>query len=123
MAKGKDKAEKGKKAKPAKGKAEVSETAIRVSAHPRATYSIARLKGFGGLFGLLLVGLLSWRAGLPAVDAALRGLIGGVVAYLICWAVGVQVWRHLVMAEAAAAAEVVRKRREAARAALEAEGA
>jgi hypothetical protein len=123
MAKGKDKAEKGKKAKPPKGKAEVSETAIRVSAHPRATYSIARLKGFGGLLGLLLVGLLSWRAGLPAVDAALRGLVGGVVAYLICWAVGVQVWRHLVMAEAAAAAEVVRKRREAARAALEAEGA
>ena len=118
--KGKDKAAKGKKPK---GKAEVSETAIRVSAHPRATYSIARLKGFGGLLGLLLVGLLSWRAGLPAVDAALRGLIGGVVAYLICWAVGVQVWRHLVMAEAAAAAEVVRKRREAARAALEAEGA
>jgi len=123
MAKGKGKAEKGKKAKLRKGKAEISETAIRVSAHPRAAYSIARLKGFGGLFGLLLVGLLSWRAGLPAVDAALRGLIGGVVAYLICWAVGVQVWRHLVMAEAAAAAEVVRKRREAARAALEAEGA
>ena len=121
MAKGKDKAGTGKKAKPPKGKAEVSETAIRVSAHPRATYSIARLKGFGGLFGLLLVGLLSWRAGLPPVDAALRGLIGGVVAYLVCWAVGVQVWRHLVMAEAAAAAEVVRKRREAARAALEAE--
>ena len=119
--KGKDKAAKGKKTK--KGKPEVSETAIRVSAHPRATYSIARIKGFGGLFGLLLVGLLSWQAGLPAVDAALRGLVGGVVAYLICWAVGVQVWRHLVMAEAAAAAAVVRKRREAARAALEAEGA
>jgi hypothetical protein len=119
--KGKGKAEKGKKAK--KGKPEVSETAIRVSAHPRATYSIARIKGFGGLFGLLLVGLLSWQAGLPAVDAALRGLAGGIVAYVVCWALAVQVWRHLVMAEAAAAAEVVRKRREAARAALEAEGA
>jgi hypothetical protein len=115
----KAKAEKGKKGK--KGKAEVSETAIRVSAHPRAQYSIARLKGFGGLFGLLLVGLLSWRAGLPAVDAALRGLAGGIVAYLVCWALAVQAWRHLVMAEAAAAAEVVRKRREAALAAREAE--
>jgi hypothetical protein len=114
--KGKGKAEKGKKAK--KGKPEVSETAIRVSAHPRATYSISRIKGFGGLLGLLLVGLLSWRAGLPAVDAALRGLVAGLVAYLVCWALAVQVWRHLVMAEAAAAAEVVRKRREA-RAALE----
>jgi hypothetical protein len=119
--KGKGKAEKGKKAK--KGKPEVSVTAIRVSAHPRATYSIARIKAFGGLFGLLLVALLSWQGGLPPVDAALRGLVGGVVAYLVCWALAVQVWRHLVMAEAAAAAEVVRKRREAARAALEAEGA
>jgi hypothetical protein len=119
--KGKGKAEKGKKAK--KGKPEVSATAIRVSAHPRATYSIARIKAFGGLFGLLLVALLSWQGGLPPVDAALRGLVGGVVAYLVCWALAVQVWRHLVMAEAAAAAEVVRKRCEAARAALEAEGA
>ena len=119
----KDKAPKKAK-QPKKPKAAaVSATAISVSAHPRASYSIRRTKGFGGLLGLLLVGLLSWRAGLPAVDAALRGLVGGVVAYLICWAVGVQVWRHLVMAEAAAAAEVVRKRREAARAALEAEGA
>jgi hypothetical protein len=119
MAKDKTKtmdAAKGKKAK--KGAGEVSETAIRVSAHPRATYSISRIKGFGGLLGLLLVGLLSWRAGLPAVDAALRGLVAGLVAYLVCWALAVQVWRHLVMAEAAAAAEVVRKRREA-RAALE----
>jgi hypothetical protein len=114
--KAKAKAEKGKKAK--KG-AEVSETAIRVSAHPRATYSISRVKGFGGLFGLLLVGLLSWRAGLPPVDAALRGLAAGIVAYVVCWALAVQVWRHLVMAEAAAAAEVVRQRRQAALAALD----
>jgi hypothetical protein len=108
-----DKAKKGKKG------AEVSETAIRVAAHPRAAYSIARIKGYGGLIGLLLMTFLSWRAGLPAIDAALRGLVGGVAAYFACWALGVQVWRHLVMAEAAAAAEVVRKRREAARAALE----
>jgi hypothetical protein len=112
-------AKKGKKDKKGKG-AEVSETAIRVSAHPRATYSIARLKGYGGLVGLLLVTFLSWRAGLPPVDAALRGLVGGIAGYFVCWGLAVQVWRHLVMAEAAAAADVVRKRREAARAALEA---
>jgi hypothetical protein len=115
MAKGNEKAAK----KGRKGKGEVSETAIRVSAHPRATYAISRAKGFGGLLGLVLVSWLSWRAGLPPVDALLRGLVGGVVAYMICWALAVQVWRHLVMAEAAVAAEVVRKRREAAAAALE----
>jgi hypothetical protein len=106
-----------KKGKKGKGKPEVSPTAISVSAHPRAAYSISRLKGYGGLFGLLLVAFLSWRAGLPAVDAALRGLVGGIVAYVVCWALAVQVWRHLVLAEAAAAAEVVRRRREAALAA------
>jgi hypothetical protein len=124
MAKDKDKAKgKGKGKKAGKGKPEVSETAIRVSAHPRAVDSIARIRAFGGLVGLLLVGLLSWRAGLPPVDAALRGLVGGVAAYMVCWALAVQVWRHLVMAEAAAAAEVVRKRHEAARAAAESAGA
>jgi uncharacterized membrane protein YccC len=118
MAKDKKDAGKAKKAKKGKG-AEVSETAIRISAHPRATYSIARLKAFGGMFGLVLVTFLSSRAGLPPVDAALRGLVAGVAGYVISWALAVQVWRHLVMAEAAAAAEVVRRRREAARAALE----
>jgi hypothetical protein len=123
MAKDKGKAKEAKAKKGKKAKPEVSQTAIRVSAHPRATYSISRLKAYGGLLGLLLVGFLSWRAGLPAVDAALRGLVGGIAAYLVCWALAVQVWRHLVMAEAAAAAEVVRKRREAARAALQADRA
>jgi hypothetical protein len=115
MAKKDGDAKKGKKAK--KGAPEASPTAISVSAHPRATYSISRIKGFGGLFGLLLVAFLSWRAGLPAADAVLRGLAGGIVAYVVCWALAVQVWRHLVIAEAAAAAAVVRKRREAALAA------
>jgi hypothetical protein len=113
---GKGKGDKQKKAK--KGQAEVSPTAIRVSAHPRATYAIARAKGAGGLFALVVVGLLSWRGGLPAADAALRGLVAGVAGYLVCWVLAVQVWRHLVMAEAAAAEEVVRKRREARAAAL-----
>ena len=69
MAKDKDKP-KGKDKKAKKGQAEVSETAIRVSAHPRATYAIARIKGIGGLIGLVLVAFLSWRAGVPAVDVA-----------------------------------------------------
>jgi hypothetical protein len=117
MAKKGGDAKTAKKGRKGKGKPEGSPTAISVSAHPRAAYSISRLKGYGGLFGLLLVAFLSWRAGLPPVDAALRGLVGGIVAYVVCWALAVQVWRHLVLAEAAAAAEVVRRRREAALAA------
>jgi hypothetical protein len=97
--------------KPKKPKAPAaSATAISVSAHPRAAYSIRRMKGFGGLIGLFLVGWLSWQAGALPVDAALRALAGGVVGYVAAWMVAVQVWRHLVIAEARAAAERVRSR-------------
>jgi hypothetical protein len=106
---------KEKKAKqPKKGKgAAVSETAISVSAHPRAAYSIRRMKGFGGLLGLLLVAWLSWRAGALPVDVALRALVGGIVGYVACWTIAVQVWRHLVIAEARAAAKRLQERRAA----------
>ena len=104
---------KAKQPKKSKGAA-VSATAISISAHPRAAYSIRRMKGFGGLIGLLLVGWLSWQAGALPVDAALRALAGGIVGYVACWMIAVQVWRHLVIAEARAAAERVRQRAAAA---------
>jgi len=95
-----------KKAKtPKKPEAPVSANAISVSAHPRAAYSIRRAKGFGGLFGLILVGWLSWRAGAIPVDAATRALVGGIAGYIAAWVIAVQVWRHLVVAEARAAAD------------------
>jgi hypothetical protein len=106
----KDKAPKeAKKPKKPKGPA-VSETAITVSAHPRAAYSVRRAKGFGGLIGLLLVAWFSHRAGLMAVDVALRALAGGIVGYVVAWVIALQVWRHLVIAEARAAADRVRER-------------
>ena len=99
---------------PKKGKATVSATAISIAGHPRATYSIRRARGFGGMIGLLLVGWLSWRAGALPVDAALRALAGGIAGYISCWMISVQVWRHLVIAEARAAAARVRELRAAA---------
>lgn len=107
----KDKAAK----KPKKPKApQAAGTAISVSAHPRAAYAVRRAKGWGGLIGLLLVAWLSHRAGLMAVDVALRGLAGGIAGYLVAWLIALQVWRHLVIAEARAAAERVRQRTAAA---------
>jgi hypothetical protein len=105
-----------KKAKKPKGPA-VSEHAISVAAHPRASYAVRRAKGWGGLIGLLLVAWYSHRAGLMAVDVALRALIGGVVGYVVAWLIALQVWRHLVIAEARAAAERVRRRAAASEAA------
>jgi hypothetical protein len=102
-----------KKAKtPKQPRTPVSPNAIRVSAHPRAVDAIRRAKGFGGLLGLLLVGWLSWRAGALPVDAAMRALAGGVAGYVAAWVVSVQVWRHLVVAEARAAAERLARRLE-----------
>ena len=100
---------KPKQPKKAKGAA-ASETAISISGHPRAAYSIRRTKGFGGLLGLVLVAWLSHRAGALPVDVALRALVGGIVGYVAGWTIAVQVWRHLVIAEARAAAERVRAR-------------
>jgi len=102
-----------KKPKKAKGPA-VSETAISVAAHPRASYAVRRAKGWGGLIGLLLVAWYSHRAGLMAVDVALRALTGGIVGYVVAWVVALQVWRHLVIAEARAAADRLAQRAAAA---------
>jgi hypothetical protein len=72
---------------------------VRISAHPRARRQIAQAKAWGALaaFGLVLV--VSWRAGVPAFDVGLRALVAGVVGYVVAWAVAVQVWRHLAVAE------------------------
>jgi len=84
--------------------------AMSISAHPRATDSIRRTKGWGGILGLVLVGWLSLRAGVVPFEAALRALAGGVAGYVAAWLVAVQVWRHLVVAEARAVASGVRRR-------------
>jgi hypothetical protein len=98
--------------------ASASPNAMSVAAHPRASYAVARAKGLGGLIGLLLVGFLSYRAGAPMFDVALRALVGGVAGYLAFWALALQAWRHLVVAEARATA-----RRLEERAAAQSEGA
>lgn len=72
---------------------------ISVAAHPRSASAVRRAKGAGGLLGTLLAALLALRAGLPPLDVMVRGLTGGVVGYLVLWAVAVAVARQLVVAE------------------------
>jgi hypothetical protein len=82
-------------------KAAASETVagISVAAHPRSAAAVRRAKGLGGLFGTLLAALLALKAGLPPLDAMVRGLAGGIVGYIALWAVAVAVARQLVIAE------------------------
>jgi hypothetical protein len=74
-----------------------------LAAHPRAAGSIRRSKAYGGFagWGIVLAGGLMHGAELePALEHAVAG---GVVAYLITWAVAVAVWRRVLTGQAIAA--------------------
>ena len=72
---------------------------ISVAGHPRSASAVRRAKGAGGLLGTLLAALIALNAGLPLFDVMLRGLAGGIVGYIVLWAVAVAVARQLVIAE------------------------
>lgn len=87
---------------------------VRLCDHPRASRQIELARGWGGIGVFALVALLSLQAGAEPFEAGVRALLAGVVAYMAAWALAVLVWRHLALAETAAA----RKAAEARRAAL-----
>src|SRR5215211_7162580 len=106
------------KKKRKKGGAEPGATPS-IIAHPRARTSIRRWRGRAGLLGLVLVTVLSMRAGVPAFDSVMRGLAGGLVAHFVAWMVGILAWRHLVLAELNAHREAQEARLREAREAAE----
>jgi hypothetical protein len=112
------------KSKPKKKKGKDEETpagdGICVAGHPRSARAVRRAKGWAGVGGILLCTFLALGAHLPAFDALLRGLAGGVAAYLVVWALALAVARQLVVAEVRARyAEVLAAHEAAAAAAAE----
>lgn len=97
-----DKSKAKKDSKGRKGKGEpVSEwPMISVSAHPRASHAIRRMKAWAGFGSFVLVGVLSYDAGVEPFEAVLRALAAGVVFYVLAWMAGVALWRSLVIEEA-----------------------
>lgn len=93
---------------------------LTLARHPRARAQIRRLRAGSALGAMLLVIFLSMRSGVPAADAMLRGLLGGLAAYMVAWAVAVNVWRHLALAEVEAARRRMIARHQAAAAAASA---
>jgi len=93
-----EKPEKEKKAKKEKGVAAVPD-GICVAQHPRHSGFVRRAKGWGGVVGLVLATFLAHGAGVPPLDAMVRGLAGGVAGYIALWAVALAVARQLVIAE------------------------
>jgi hypothetical protein len=89
------------------------DVAIRLSAHPRATRQIEQARGWGGIGCFVLVALLGLASGVPPASVGLRALIAGVAGYVVCWFLAVMVWRHLAVAEEAAARAFAEQRRTA----------
>ncbi len=87
------------------------EAAIRLRDHPRARRQIDLARGWGGIGAFVLVALLALHAGVPPASAGLRALLAGVVGYVACWGLAVMVWRHLAVAEEAAARASAERRR------------
>jgi hypothetical protein len=72
---------------------------ISVAGHARSAQIVRRAKGWGGLAGAVLCTALALSAHVPVFDALLRGLAGGVAAYVVTWALVLAVARQLVIAE------------------------
>jgi hypothetical protein len=87
---------------------------IKLSAHPRATMQIRRIKAYGGLAGFALMAWFSHRSGTDFVHLGLRAIIGGMAAYVVTWAAAVYIWRQIVVAEIRAKATVLAERKFAA---------
>jgi hypothetical protein len=90
---------------------------ISVAGHPRSARAVRRAKGWGGVVGVVLCTLLALNAHLPTFDVLLRGLAGGVVSYLVVWALALAVARQLVVAEVRARYVAAAEQAAAARAA------
>jgi hypothetical protein len=86
---------------------------LKLSEHPRAARHIRAAKGWGGLLGFAIVGMLSWQAGVPPFEVGVRALLAGVAGYVVAWTGAVHAWRHLAVAEIRAAHRARIEHREA----------
>lgn len=97
----------------ARGKGDASASdplAIRVRAHPRARLSIRRVRAQAGIAAFAITLLLAHRAGVPALEALLRALAGGMLLHLVAWAVGIALWKRLILVELETAHRQYRER-------------
>jgi hypothetical protein len=92
----------GKKQKAGK-KGKKGTPGIAVANHPKASRQIAVVKSWAGLGAFLVAGYLAWKGGAVFVDVATRALLWGIATYVAVWAMAVQVWRHVAIAEVRAA--------------------
>src|SRR4051794_6728061 len=86
---------------------------VAIANHPRAQHQINVLKSYAGLAALALAAYLAWKGGAEFLDVASRALLWGVGVYVAVWAMAVQVWRQVAIAEVRAAEKEWKERKEA----------
>ena len=84
---------------------------VSIANHPRARASVRRTRARVALATFCLVLLIAVNAGVPAEDAVLRALAAGIVGFLCTWAIGLALWKQLLMAELRTAYERRERRR------------
>ena len=102
----KGKGEKG--AGKSKGKKADTAGGLSVASHPRASASVRRSKGWGGLIAFGLTAYLSLSHGVAPDVAGVRALGAGIAGYVVSWGCAVAVWRQLMVAEVRARIEAAR---------------
>jgi hypothetical protein len=95
--------QKQKQAKGKKAKKGATAAGIAVANHPRAQHQINMLKSYAGLAAFAFAAYAAWKGGSGFVDVATRALLWGIGVYVAAWAMAVQVWRQVAIAEVRAA--------------------
>jgi hypothetical protein len=86
---------------------------IAVANHPKARHQINVVKSWAGLGACGLSAYFAWKSGAVFVDVATRALLWGIATYVAVWAMAVQVWRQIAIAEVRAAERQWRERKQA----------
>lgn len=84
---------------------------VSIANHPRARAWIRRSRARMALLVFGLVLLVALHAGVPGQAAVSRALVAGIGAFLCTWAVGLVVWKQIVMSELRTAYERRERRR------------
>jgi hypothetical protein len=78
---------------------------VSLAQNPKAKSSIAKLKAGTGLVVFAAVAYLSYAAGVAPFEVVARALVAGIASYLAAWAVGIALWKRLLIHEAKMAVE------------------
>jgi hypothetical protein len=84
-----------------------------ITENSAARASITRAKAGAALAGFVVVAIFSYRAGVEPFEVGLRALAAGLAVWLIAWAVGIALWRRIIVQRIITEAERIREEHEA----------